>query len=130
MCGLKKWAKRKLDEVVLALRQIGHPAHYSIIAEQANTLLPQDQRTSARNIHAILDRYPDIFINVGRGKYWLQSHLREEIDAQLQVDFGDLFGPQLERWQEEWDRRQGNVELDTQAEVDTLRRIGLDFLSD
>jgi DNA-directed RNA polymerase alpha subunit len=129
MCGLKKWATRKLDEVVLALRQIGHPVHYSIIAEQANALLPQDQQTSARNIHAILDRYPDIFINVGRGKYWLQSHLREETSTQSQADFGDLFGARLERWQKDWDRRQGNVELDTQAEVDTIRRIGLDFFN-
>lgn len=130
MCRLTKWATKKLDKIVLALQQIGHPVHYSVIAERTNALLPPDQQTSVRNIHAILGRYPDIFVHPGRGMYGLRGHLMEEASALPQADFGDLFGARLSRWQAELDRRQGSSELDTHAEVDIIRNVGLDFFTD
>ena len=130
LCGLTKWGKRKLDEVVLALRQIGKPAHYSVIAERANVLLPSDQRTSERNIQALLERQSTVFVFLGRGKYWLRDRVTTEVDTQPEVDFGDLFGERLTHWQEELDRRQGDSELDTHAEVDRIRNVGLDFFAD
>ena len=129
MCGLTKWATRKPDKIVLALQQIGHPVHYSVLAERVNALLPPDQQTLARNIQAILNRYPNIFVHLGRGKYWLRGHLIEEASASPQADFGDLFGARLTRWQAELDRRQGSCELDTHTEVDIIRNVGLDFFT-
>jgi hypothetical protein len=130
LCGLTKWEKRKLDEVVLALRQIGKPAHYSVIAEWANALLPSDQRTSKRNIWAILDRQSTIFVCLGRGRYWLRDHMITEKPSKEEADFGDLFGEHLTRWQEELDRRQRESESDAHAEVDKIRRVGLDFFEE
>lgn len=130
LCGLTKWEKRKLDEVVLALRQIGRPVHYSVIAERANALLPSDQRTSERNIWAILDRYSTIFVCLGRGRYWLRDHLITQKAGKAEVDFGDLFGDRLTRWQEELDRRKAESEFDAHAEVDKIRQVGLDFFDE
>ena len=130
LCGLTKWSKRKLDEVLLALRQIGRPAHFSVIAERANALLPSDQRTSERNIQALLERHSTVFVFLGRGKYWLRDYVIGEVGTQPEVDFGDVFGERLAHWQEELDRRQGDSELDTHAEVDRIRVVGLDFFVD
>jgi RNA polymerase sigma factor (sigma-70 family) len=195
-CGFERWERHRLDEMILALREIGESAPYTVIAEKANALLEPEMQTSAHNIHAHMQRLPAIFVRVGHGIYGLAEwglhddgslanaayrilreaarplhidvltdevlktwranpgsvcaavendarfsrigscvyYLREQISGeettQSQADFGDLFGAQLERWQKDWDRRQGNVELDTQAEVDTIRRIGLDFFND
>jgi RNA polymerase sigma factor (sigma-70 family) len=130
MCGLTKWGKGRVGEIALALRQIGHPAHYSVIAERANVLLPPDQQTSERNIHAYLDRRPDVFVHLGRGKYWFRGHMESEMSAPPQADFGDLFGAQLANWQAELDRHQGGSRLNTHAEVDIIRSVGLDFFRD
>jgi DNA-directed RNA polymerase alpha subunit len=130
MCGLTKWVTRKPDKIVLALQQIGHPVHYSVLVERVNALLPPDQQTLAQNIQAILNRYPNIFVHLGRGKYWLRGHLIEEASASPQADFGDLFGARLTRWQAELDHRQGSCELDTHTEVDIIRNVGLDFFTE
>lgn len=130
LLGLRKWSNTRLHKVVLALRQIGNPAHYTIIAEQTNTLLPTDQRTSVRNIQALLDRQSNVFTCLGRGRYWLRDHVLTDMEAQSEGDFGDLFGARLARWQEELDGRQGNSKLDTHAEVDRIRNVGLEFFDD
>ncbi len=196
LCALTKWTGKSLPEIVRVLRELGESAHYTVIAEKTNALLESEMQPSAHNIHAHMQRLPDIFVRVGHGIYGLAEwglhndgslanaayrilreaarplhidvltdevlktwraqpgsvcaavendarfnrigsgvyYLREQISSeeatQPQADFGDLFGARLERWQKDWDRRQGNVELDTQAEVDTIRRIGLDFFSD
>jgi DNA-directed RNA polymerase alpha subunit len=69
--GLASWAKHRLDEVILALRQIGQPAHYSEITEAVNKFLPEDMQTESHNIHAQMQRNPDIFVRVGQGTYGL-----------------------------------------------------------
>jgi len=77
--GLKRWERSRLDEIVRALREIGEPAHYTAIAEKANAMLDPGMRTSARNIHAILDRRKDLFVWTGkRGTYGLQEWGLEE----------------------------------------------------
>lgn len=60
--ALKRWERSRLDEIVQALRQIGEPAHYTVIAEKANAMLEPEMRTSARNIHEMLCRRKDLFV--------------------------------------------------------------------
>jgi hypothetical protein len=71
-----------------------------------------------------------MFVHLGRGRYWLRDRVVTEVNTQPEADFGDLFGPQLDRWQEELDRRQANSELETHKEVDRIRDAGLDFFAD
>jgi DNA-directed RNA polymerase alpha subunit len=70
-CALIKWATTRLDKMVLALRGIGKPEHYTEITRKTNELLPKDQRASAHNIHAHMGRLPDIFVRCGRGIFGL-----------------------------------------------------------
>jgi len=72
-CGLKKWERSCIDEIVLALRGIGEPAHYGAIAEEANELLAQEMRTSLHDIHAVLLRRTDLFVRVGQGIFGLKE---------------------------------------------------------
>jgi hypothetical protein len=58
--------------MMMALRELGEPTHYTVIAERTNHLLPERQ-TSARNVHAHLHRRSDIFIRVGRGIFGLRE---------------------------------------------------------
>lgn len=71
LVGLATWAKHRIDDIIMALRRIGHPMHYSEITEMANKLLPPDMQTGPHNIHAQMQRYPDIFVRVGQGTYGL-----------------------------------------------------------
>jgi RNA polymerase sigma factor (sigma-70 family) len=192
---LAKWSNRRLDEMIAVLRQLGKPAHYTVIAEKTNALLPFEQQATAHNIHAHMGRLPEIFVRVGHGIFGLAEwglhvdgnlanaayrvlkeagkplhidvitrevlktwqvqpgsvyaaiqnddrfrgigsgvyYLRDftgEINDSLQIDFGDLYGTELARWQAEFDKRDGDVETDTQNQVDTIRSIGLDFFAD
>jgi hypothetical protein len=57
--------------MVIVLREHGKPLHYSEIAERVNQRLPEDQQTTAHNIHAHIGRLPEIFVRVGRGLFGL-----------------------------------------------------------
>ena len=191
---LAKWSKKRLGAIVSVLRKIGEPAHYSVIAEKTNELLPPDQQFSVRDVHSWLGRYSDIFVWVRlRGTYGLKewglerdlsyvdacaqilenvghpltfeqimgrlpevrqffdessvlitlgTHerfytfsnnrygLAEWTTTQSKADFSDLFGSQLARRQDELDQKNKNAEIDAQKEVDTIRKLGLDFFSD
>ena len=72
-CGLRRWERSYIDEIVLALRNIGEPVHYTVIADGANALLTPETRTSAHNIHAILGRRTDLFVRVGHGIFGLKE---------------------------------------------------------
>jgi DNA-directed RNA polymerase alpha subunit len=68
---LTKWSGKRLDEMILALREIGEPAHYTLITDQTNALLPADQQATERQIHAHMGRLPNIFVRVGHGIFGL-----------------------------------------------------------
>lgn len=70
-CGLERWDRHRTDEIILALREIGEPVHYTEIAEKTNALLEPEMQTTAHNIHAHMLRMPDIFVRVGHGVYGL-----------------------------------------------------------
>jgi hypothetical protein len=65
------WVRRRLEAIILALRQIGQPAHYGEITETVNRILPEDMQTKPHHIRARLLRRPDIFVRAGRGIYGL-----------------------------------------------------------
>lgn len=72
--GLKRWERSRIDEIVQALREIGEPAHYTVIAEKANAILEPEMQTSARNIHEILCRRRDLFVWIRvRGTFGLKE---------------------------------------------------------
>ena len=87
---LKKWANTLIDEIILALREIGEPAHYSVISDHVNKLLPKENRASTHSIHATLQRRNDLFAWVGlRGTYGLKEWGLEQAlfyeDALVQI---------------------------------------------
>jgi hypothetical protein len=67
----KNLARHRTGVIIQALRQIGRPAHYTEITEEVNRLLPEEIEAYPHNIHAHMQRLPDIFVWVGRGTYGL-----------------------------------------------------------
>lgn len=192
-CTLANSSNKRLGAIITALREIGEPAHYSVIAEKTNTLLAPEEHFTVRALHAKLGQHPDIFVWVRlRGTYGLKEWGLERelsyVDACVYVlegaghplsfeqvlaklpevrqffdensvlltlstherfqtfsnkyglakwnstlskaDFADLFGNQLAQRQAELERQNQSSEIDTQKEVDTIRKLGLDFFSD
>ncbi|HID61519.1 MAG TPA: hypothetical protein EYP49_02055, partial [Anaerolineae bacterium] len=70
LCALVSWGSTRLDEIVLAMRQMGHPAHFTEIARAANELLPPDKQLSPQYAYNIL-LSNDLFVRVGRGIFGL-----------------------------------------------------------
>jgi DNA-directed RNA polymerase alpha subunit/DNA-directed RNA polymerase delta subunit len=69
--GLTRWKKTRIDEMIMALRQLGKPSHFAKIAEVTNEMLPPSQRTSARNIYSQMNHHSHLFVWVDRGVYGL-----------------------------------------------------------
>ena len=62
-----------LQKVILSLRSIGRPAHYSKVAEVHNALFPNNQK-SEHNIHAVLCRKQGGIVWIGvKGTYALKE---------------------------------------------------------
>jgi RNA polymerase sigma factor (sigma-70 family) len=72
--GLEKWQRHYLDDIIVALRRLSQPAHYSEIAETINASLPEDQHITPRAVHIRLMQHPELFVWVGRrGTYGLKE---------------------------------------------------------
>lgn len=72
--GLATWEHHWQDDIVLALRRLGQPTHYTAIADTINTSQQNGQQVTARAVHNLLMRYPDIFVWIGRkGTYGLSE---------------------------------------------------------
>jgi len=71
MCHLKKWSNKRVDDIIVVLREHSHPLHYKEIAERVNQRLPEDQQTTAHNVHAQLGRMTNFFVRVGHGIFGL-----------------------------------------------------------
>ena len=69
------------------------------------------------------------FLHIGPGMYMLRDRLSGQAEHETAAGFGDLFGERLGRWQADLDDQQSGADLDTHAEVDAIRDIGLDFFS-
>lgn len=73
LCELKKWERHRTDEVILTLRAIGEPAHYTLIAQRANKMLEKEMRTPVRNFYTMLCHRTELFVRVGRGIFGLKE---------------------------------------------------------
>ncbi len=72
--GLKKWERHYQDDIILALRRLGQPAHYSEIAKSINEGLLLERHITPRAVHIRLMQNPDLFVWVGlRGTYGLKE---------------------------------------------------------
>lgn len=67
----RQWDNHIIDNIVVALRQIGEPAHFTRIATEVNRQLPADGQATAHNVHATMMRYETVFTRVGHGTYAL-----------------------------------------------------------
>jgi DNA-directed RNA polymerase alpha subunit len=71
--GLAKWRNSILDELVMALREKGAPAHFREITQLTNKRLGQDNQISDRRTHAALGRRTDLFVRTGPGTFALRE---------------------------------------------------------
>jgi RNA polymerase sigma factor (sigma-70 family) len=88
--GLAIWERHWQDDIVLALRRLGQPAHYTAIADAINASLQDGQQVTARAVHIRLMQHPEIFVWIGRkGTYGLREWGLERaisyVDALTQV---------------------------------------------
>jgi hypothetical protein len=88
--GLVEWQwllPRTLDDYVyLALRSAARPRHYMWITEQVNTLLPDGEEVTPRDIHSTLLDRADLFLRYREGTYALrewETAPRENIGDQV-----------------------------------------------
>ena len=68
---LRRGRNSIVNELIAAMREIGEPVHFTLIAERVNALLPEHRQTKPHNVHAHLGRYEDIFARVGHGIFGL-----------------------------------------------------------
>jgi DNA-binding CsgD family transcriptional regulator len=60
-----------VNELIIAMREMGEAAHFTLIADRVNALLPAHRQAKLHNVHALLGRYDDIFARVGHGTFGL-----------------------------------------------------------
>lgn len=72
--GLESWERHIGDNLVMILRRLGHPAHFSELARELNERLPTDTRKSERNVLTHLRRLTNLFIRTGPGTFGLREN--------------------------------------------------------
>jgi RNA polymerase sigma factor (sigma-70 family) len=93
MCVLTRWVSRRLDKIILALRELGEPTHYSRIAEIINSGLPPERHIAERTVHNRLLQHPELFVWVRlRGTYGLREWGLEEA-----LSYGDALAQILQQ---------------------------------
>ncbi|WIG57806.1 MAG: hypothetical protein OJF49_000551 [Ktedonobacterales bacterium] len=60
-----------LPRLIAALRDLGHPAHFSEIAARYRALFPEDSERNDHTVHAFMGRFPETFVLVGHGMFAL-----------------------------------------------------------
>lgn len=72
--GLAKWGKNVVDNIIIALRTLGKPSHFTKITEIVNTSIDKEKHVSVRTVHSKLCLYQKLFVWVGiRGTYGLKE---------------------------------------------------------
>ena len=122
--SLNRWANKRLDDIIIVLRQHGAPLHYAAIAERVNARLPEELQTSAHNVHAQMGRLTQLFVRVGNGIFglteWGLPQDRTVADAAYRIlsatgralDIEALTDRVLETWQVKRNSVRAAVELD------------------
>jgi hypothetical protein len=71
MYQLKKWSNKRVDDIIIVLRQHGKALHYKEITRRVNKRLSEDQRTTPHNVHSQIGRMTNLFVRVGHGIFGL-----------------------------------------------------------
>lgn len=75
--GLRRWKffrRRNLAAVVhRVLIELSQPTHFSYIADRVNAIAPDRRHRTPQAIASMIQRYPDVFVGLGRGIYGLRD---------------------------------------------------------
>ena len=71
--GLTRWQKKTHDDIVMALRELGKPSHFTEIARLVNERLSDQEPITANNVHAQLGRYTNLFVRTDSGTFGLRE---------------------------------------------------------
>lgn len=123
--GLKEWGLEHglsyVDAIEEILLEAGRPLSFEQVIERISA---HREHFDEGSVAITLSTHTKFKSLVNR-TYGLSSW-NNEISG---LDFADMFGEQLAQHQAELDRLNNNAKLDTQSEVDKIRRMGLDFFA-
>ena len=71
--ALASWDGKLVDDIVMVLRKLGHPAHFREITELVNVRLGNERLVNSGSIHAQLSRYQKLFTRIGPGQFGLRE---------------------------------------------------------
>jgi len=92
--GLEKWKNHLYDDIVLILRELKRPAHFTEITEILVKRLDEGVTINSHSVHAQLGRYTDLFIRTDSGTFGLREQFP---DAPIQPPkYVDLIEEALE----------------------------------
>jgi len=125
--ALKEWNPQSdnslADAAYRVLREAGQPLHIRNITEK----VLRTWRVNPASIYAAVQS-DDRFYRIGFARFCLREQISGEIKYEAGADFGELFVGNLVEWQTELEHYQENVDLNTHAEIDRLRIMGVTFL--
>ncbi len=71
--GLHRWRKKLFDDMVIVLRELGRPAHFTELTSLVNQRLATDEQVTPHTVHAQLGRYTNLFIRTDSGTFALRQ---------------------------------------------------------
>lgn len=71
--ALEKWKKHFYDEIVLVLRELKRPAHFSEITQLLMARFENETKINPHSVHAQLGRYTNLFIRTDSGTFGLRE---------------------------------------------------------
>jgi hypothetical protein len=75
--GLRRWPFFERQDraaiVQRALVELAEPTHFTRVAQKVNSLIPDRRPMNSHAVAAVMLRYPDIFVSLGRGMYALKN---------------------------------------------------------
>lgn len=71
--GLTRWDNKTYDDIVMVLRELGRPAHFTEVARLVNERLSGKEQLTAHSAHAQLGRYTNLFIRTDSGTFGLRE---------------------------------------------------------
>lgn len=84
MVALREWDRNRLDNAYQALRSLGKPSHYKLIATRLQEALPEGSSVSVEAVHNLL-LSEAAFTRAGRGVFGLAEWQTGESDITQQI---------------------------------------------
>ena len=79
--GLLSWENRILDDIVMAMRKLDRPAHFTEITDLVNLRMSDGQRTGPQAVYTKLSHHTKLFVRTGPGTFTLRE-LQPDLPAQ------------------------------------------------